>query len=374
MSKITKSLIAFLLMSCLLIMAVPAFAADDEKAEEIDGYAYLSIDFEGVEEVPFTSNNVEDLSVADGVFSGTSTSADPHMLYTPGVNFPADKVDYIIIKLAAESENSDFQFFFTTETTDWSEDASFKYDFASVDEVDEVDEADEAEDGLVTIIIETSTCPEWKGTITGFRLDPFSATGTFAFDSIVFWSTDTNIASVNFDDLAAFGHNDDVVQLFVEDGYLYGESAGGDPFMNYTETLDLDAANVGAINFRMKAFSENTSFQFFFTTETVDWSEAASFKVDLSECRKDAFGWIYVEIDTSECAEWKGKITGFRLDPFSSAGVFKFGTINFDVAVNTIPEEAAETVDVIVPPKVPAPVFDYGVMLYFLFDNLPEVS
>ncbi|MDD4772179.1 MAG: hypothetical protein PHZ09_01050 [Eubacteriales bacterium] len=370
MSKFTKALIAFLLMSCLLITAVPAFAADDEiaeeaveSAEEIGGYAYLSVDFEGLDEVPFTGNNVENLSVADGVFSGTSTGDDPHTPYTPGVDFPADKVDYIIIKLDAESESSAFQFFFTTDSIGWSEAASFKYDFAE-------DEADE--DGYVTIVLETATCTEWKGTITGFRLDPFSATGTFAFDSIVFWSTDTNIATVNFADYdeVPFGPSGDVVQMFVEDGYLYGESAGGDPYMNFTGTFGLNASHIGAINFRMKAFSESSAFQFFFTTETIGWSEAASFKVDLSECRKDAFGWIYVEIDTSVCAEWKGTITNFRLDPFSSVGVFKFSAISFDAAVAEIPE-APEAAVVIAPPKVPAPVFDYGIMLYFLFDDLP---
>ncbi len=361
MLKFTKGLIAFLLMSCLLITAIPAFAADSEVAEEIDGYAYLAVDFEGIEEVPFAGNNIENLYIKDGVYYGTSNGGDPHMPYSPGVNFAADKVDYIIIKLAADSASKAFQFFFTTDTIGWSEAASFKYDYTA-------SEKDEA--GFITITLDTSTCAEWKGTITGFRLDPFSDVGTFAFDSIVFWSTDTNIATVKFgvDNAAApFGPSGDVSQLFIEDGYLYGASKGGDPYLNYTDAFSLNAAHVGAIHFRMKAFAPNMSFQFFFTTETIGWSEAASFKVDLTQFRKDAFGWIYVEIDTSACAEWKGTITGFRLDPFSSVGVFKFGAVKFDVALNEVPAAPVAPVTA-VPPITTAPVsIPAGVILYHYY-------
>lgn len=363
MLKITKGLIAFLLMSCLLITAIPAFAADSEVAEEIDGYAYLAVDFEGITEVPFAGNNIENLYIKDGVFYGTSNGGDPHMPYSPGVNFAAEKVEYIIIKLAADSVSNAFQFFFTTDTIGWSEAASFKYDYSK-----SVKDAN----GFVTIMLDTSTCAEWKGTITGFRLDPFSAVGTFAFDSIVFWSTDTTVATVSFANIAAapFGASGDVSQMFVEDGYLYGQSKGGDPYLNYNGTFGVAAANVGAIHFRMKAFSANMNMQFFFTTETIGWSEAASFKVDLTKCRKDAFGWIYVEIDTSVCAEWKGKVTNFRLDPFSSAGVFKFGSINFDVALNPVP--VAPVAPAAIPyPKSVTPSINAGVVLY-LFYNFPS--
>lgn len=362
MLKITKGLIAFLLISCLLITAIPAFAADSEAAEEIDGYAYLAVDFEGVEEVPFAGHNIENLYIKDGVFYGTSNGGDPHMPYSPGVNFAASNVNYIIIKLDADSVSNAFQFFFTTDTIGWSEAASFKYDYT---------ESVKDEDGFVTIMLDTSTCAEWKGTITGFRLDPFSAVGTFAFDSIVFWSTATTVATVNFANITAapFGASGHVSQLFVEDGYLYGASNGGDPYLNYNGAFGVTAANVGAIHFRMKAFSANMNFQFFFTTETIGWSEAASFKVDLTKCPKDAFGWIYVEIDTSVCAEWKGKVTNFRLDPFSSAGVFKFGSINFDVALNPVPVAPAAPAAIAYPKSI-TPSINPGVVLYLLY-NFP---
>lgn len=358
MLKITKGLIAFLLMSCLLITAIPAFAADSEVAEEIDGYAYLAVDFEGLDAAPFTSNNIDNLTVKDGVINGTSNGSDPFVNYTPGVNFAADSVDYIIIKLAADSVSNAFQFFFTTDTIGWSEDASFKYDFSK-----DVKDAN----GFITIMLDTSTCAEWKGTITGFRADPFSDVGTFAFDSIVFWSTDTTVATVSFADTTAapFGGSGDVSQMFVEDGYLYGASKGGDPYLNYNGTLAVTAANVDAIHFRMKAFSADKNFQFFFTTETIGWSEAASFVVDLTKYPKDAFGWIYVEIDTSKSAEWKGTITNFRLDPFKSAGVFKFGSINFDVALNPVPVAPAAPA-VIAYPKSTTPSINPGVILYLL--------
>ena len=125
MLKLSKTLIAFLLMSCLLITAVPAFAADTEPTddtaaeevaaeEEIKGFAYLSVDFDGLTEVPFTGNAVENLVIEDGVFKGTSTGGDPHMPYTPGVNFAADIV-ITIIRIAA-SPKALFPVFFTTDT------------------------------------------------------------------------------------------------------------------------------------------------------------------------------------------------------------------------------------------------------------------
>lgn len=363
MLKITKGLIAFLLMSCLLITAIPAFAADSEVAEEIDGYAYLAVDFEGLDAVPFTSNNIDNLSVKDGVINGTSNGGDPFVNYTPGVNFAADSVDYIIIKLAADSVSNALQFFFTTDTIGWSEAASFKYDFSK-----NVKDAN----GFVTIMLDTSTCTEWKGTITGIRLDPFSAVGTFALDSIVFWNTDKTVTTVSFANIttAPFGASGDVAQMFVEDGYLYGQSIGGDPYLNFNGAFGVTAANVGAIHFRMKAFSANKELQFFFTTETIGWSEAASFIVDLTKYPMDAFGWIYVQIDTSVCAEWKGTITNFRLDPFKSAGVFKFGSINFDVALNPIPVVPAVPA-VIAPPKSTTPSINAGVVLYLFYNNFP---
>jgi hypothetical protein len=370
MLKFKKGFIAFLLMFCLLITAIPAFAADaavtavaEEPAEEVlDGFAYLTVDFDGLTEVPFTSNNIENLAFENGILHGTSNGGDPFINYTPGVNFAADSVDYIIIRLDADSASTALQFFFTTDTIGWSEAASFKYDFAA-------DKADA--DGFITVKIDTSACAEWKGTITGIRLDPYSAVGDFALASIVFWSTATTVAKIDFADYttAPFGTSGDVAQLFVEDGYLYGSSKGGDPYLNFNGPFSAAAANIGAIHFRMKSFSANTRFQLFFTTETIGWSEAASFKIDLSKCPKDAFGWISVEIDTSVCAEWKGNITGIRLDPFSAIGVFKFGSISFDVNLN--PEPVVPVVPVVAaPPKTPAPVFGYGVINWILFGDL----
>lgn len=368
MLKFTKGLIAFLLLSCLLITAVPVFAADAVPVVtttaaapvKMEGFAYQTVDFKGLTEVPFTSNNLDSLVFENGILHGKSNGGDPFINYTPGVNFAADSVNYIIIKIKADSVSTALQFFFTTDTISWSEAASFKYDFAA-------DKADA--NGYLTIKIDTSTCAEWKGTITGIRLDPFSAVGDFLLDSIVFWSTATTVAKIDFAkyEKAPFDASGDVAQLFTENGYLYGSSKGGDPYLNFNGGFKAAAANIGAIHFRMKSFSANPNFQLFFTTDTIGWSEAASFKVDLSKLHKDAFGWIYVEIDTSTCAEWKGNITGIRLDPFSAAGVFKFGSINFDVALNS-PDAVIPVAPVEPPVKTPAPVFGYGVLLHFFWN------
>ena len=330
MSKLTKGFIAILMICCLIITAVPAFA-EDAADESIGGFPFKVVDFIGVEEVPFGGNGVDNLYIEDGIFYGTSTGGDPHMPYTPGLDFSADMIDYIIISMFADSDSTSFQFFFTTDTIGWSEDASFRYDFAG----DEVDE-----DGFYTIVLDTATCAAWAGTITGFRVDPFSAEGEFAFKYVTFWSTSPTVFVADFSQYteAPFTKSGHVDQLFVEDGYLYGSSTAGDPHINFTGDVNFAAANVDTITFRMKAFSANKNFQMFFTTDSIGWSEAASFKVDLTTCEKDAFGWIYVTIDTSTCAEWKGTVTGFRLDPFSAKGVFKFGAISFNAPVVIEPE------------------------------------
>lgn len=355
----------------MLIMAVPVFAADEAatatdettaEEEVLSGFAFLTVGFDGLTEAPFTgSGNVTDLKAADGIVSATSNGGDPFLNYTPGVSFAADKVDYIIIRMAADSTSTAFQFFFTTDTISWSEAASFKYDFAG---------AVADDDGFITIKLDTSTCAEWKGTVTGFRLDPFSAEGTFSFDSVVFWSTDTTVEKISFAGLtsAPFGASGDVGLLFVENGFLYGSSKGGDPYLNYNGTFNsFDASTVKAIHFRMKAYSESKSFQLFFTTDTISWSEAASFKVDLSTLKPGNTGWYNIEIDTSKCAEWKGTITNFRLDPFSSKGVFKFGSISFDVALYAAPAVTAPAEETKPTPKTAAPIFDFGVLNYLAF-------
>lgn len=359
----------------MLIMAVPAFAADEAAAETaaeataeeevLTGFAFLTVGFDGLTEAPFTgSGDVTDIAAADGIVSATSTGGDPFFNYTPGVSFAADKVDYIIIKMAADSTSTAFQFFFTTETIGWSEEASFKYDYA---------DAVADEDGFITIKIDTSACAEWKGTVTGFRLDPFSAEGTFSFDSIVFWSTDVTVEKISFAGLteAPFGASGDIGLLFVEDGYLYGSSKGGDPYLNFSGTFNTFAADtVKAIHFKMKAYSESKSFQLFFTTETIGWSEAASFKVDLSALKPSNTGWYTIEIDTSACAEWKGNITNIRLDPFSDKGVFKFSSISFDVALNALAAAEVPAEETVSAPKTPAPIFDFGIINYYTLIDL----
>lgn len=341
MLKKSKALIALLLTACFLITAAPVFAADATAAAApaaadtstvaapafVEGYDVLAINFDGVTENPFTggANQVENIAVADGAVSGTSVGGDPFVMYS-SIGLDASKVDKILITLAAESTSTAFQFFFTTETIGWSEDASFKYDFAK---------AEKDADGYFVIALDASTCAEWKGKITNFRIDPFSAEGTFSIKSIVFRSNDETVQKVTFSDkitsTVPFDKSGDVDKLYAALGYLFGTSKGGDPYINYTGNFGFAASSVGAIHFKMKSFSANKNFQLFFTTETIGWSEAASFKVDLSTYKPDQYGWIHVEIDTSTCAEWKGNITGLRLDAMSGKGVFVFGSINFDV-------------------------------------------
>jgi hypothetical protein len=113
---------------------------------------------------------------------GTSNGGDPHMPYSGGdAVFPADSVQVIEIKYMNYSVDYNLQFFFTTETIGWSEEASIK---ASLDW-----SADDGEDNDWNIVqLTASDSGEWMGNITAFRIDPFSAEGDFEIAYIKFMS------------------------------------------------------------------------------------------------------------------------------------------------------------------------------------------
>lgn len=146
----------------------------------------FKIDFSKMEDgatVPFSGSNwVKDLRIEGGRVKGTSTGNDPFITYKGGdCNLEADKVQEIRIKMKNNSQNTSFQFFFTTETVSWSEPASMKAAllWSAAD-------GDKNKDNDVVVYTFDST--EWKGTITNFRIDPFTGEGDFEIEYIEFVS------------------------------------------------------------------------------------------------------------------------------------------------------------------------------------------
>lgn len=130
---------------------------------------------------PFNPTNVDDIRIEGGLLKGTGTSGDPYFNYTGELALDASTVQEIHIKLKNYSSSYDTQFFFTTETIGWAEEASFKnsLDWCG----DDGDDNDWNE-----IICYTDECSEWTGTVTSFRIDPSGAEGDFEIESITFYT------------------------------------------------------------------------------------------------------------------------------------------------------------------------------------------
>ena len=106
-----------------------------------------------------------------------SASGDPYVS-TENLSVDAAEVTTLSFKVKATlNEKTTAQLFFTTDTTGWSEAASFKYDMADF-------EADE--DGFVTVTINTADSEEWKGTITGLRFDALECEGVAVISPVLF--------------------------------------------------------------------------------------------------------------------------------------------------------------------------------------------
>lgn len=123
-----------------------------------------------------------------------------------------------------------------------------------------------------------------------------------------------------------------VENLRIEGGLLKGTGTGGDPFLNYTGgDATFPADSVQEIRIKLKNYSASYDFQYFFTTETISWSEAASFKefLDFSGDDGDKNDWNIITIDTSLCSEWMGVIKAFRIDPSSAEGDFEIEYVEF---------------------------------------------
>ena len=121
-----------------------------------------------------------------------------------------------------------------------------------------------------------------------------------------------------------------ISRLLVQDGYVMVMSESGDPYLNYGAALELDAGSISVITLKVKAvLNEKTSGQLFFTTETIGWSEAASFKYDMADLEADEDGFVTVTINTADSAEWKGTVTGLRFDALECEGVAVISPVLF---------------------------------------------
>ena len=133
-----------------------------------------------------------------------------------------------------------------------------------------------------------------------------------------------------------------VARLLVQDGYVMVMSESGDPYLNYGAALELDAGSISVITLKVKAvLNEKTSGQLFFTTDSIGWSEAASFKYDMADLEADEDGFVTVTINTADSTEWKGTVTGLRFDLLECPGTVILDKVVFYGEAEA--EEPAET-------------------------------
>jgi hypothetical protein len=157
---------------------------ETEAPKEYEYTSVFKLDFTKMPDgaAPFTGNTIDNLRIEGGLLKGTGTSGDPFITYNGGdATFPADSVQEIRIKLKNYSSSYDFQFFFTTDTVQWSENASDK-------ETLDWNGDDGDKNDWNNIIIDPTLSSDWTGTITNLRIDPSSAEGEFEIESIEFFT------------------------------------------------------------------------------------------------------------------------------------------------------------------------------------------
>jgi len=127
--------------------------------------------------------------------------------------------------------------------------------------------------------------------------------------------------------------NNQVSGLRIEDGVLKGTSTGGDPFITFQQKQfpAFDFSEVQQIQLKLMNYGDGYDGQLFFTTDSVSWSEPASYRFSMYYNGDDGDDndWNEIDLFTDESADWNGTITNFRLDPMVTTGDFEVAYIRF---------------------------------------------
>ena len=160
-----------------------------EVAEEIPTEAKLAWHFEiaGDTEGWTVVKQVENLTVADGAISGTSTDGDPGLLSADNLNIAVGDVPYIKVRIKVDPVNTAQKlrvYFITTKDTTWNSAKNVKINFYGEN------------NEYVEYLFDTSANTAWKGTIKQIRIDPLEEAGTFSIDSIELLQTPSDSEAV----------------------------------------------------------------------------------------------------------------------------------------------------------------------------------
>ncbi|MFA6948989.1 MAG: hypothetical protein WCQ72_08410 [Eubacteriales bacterium] len=126
-----------------------------------------------------------------------------------------------------------------------------------------------------------------------------------------------------------FTKNADISDLKVEGGSLVIVSTGGDPYITYKGSPELDADSIQEIVITGSDGSSNDAFQLFFTNaDNPNYSEEGSLR-ESWEVTEDLTAVNEIHLDTSFSSVWTGTVTGMRIDPLSDAGEVHIQSIEF---------------------------------------------
>ena len=271
----------------------------------------------------WTAVNVGNLTVADGVISGTPTSGDPQLIRT-GLSLNGDQFTRVTVRLRA-SIDSPIRLFWGTSNND---------NFAAARRAT-VDYSGGGE--FQTLVFEMEGVDQWAGqTITRLRVDPAEGPaaegGYFEVDSIVISdSQPPSEASpiVRFDfsqngDFEGWQRTKDIENDYVAGGRLVGRATGADPILTNND-VSFPADTIESALVRIRVSHGGLLELFWATTQANGF--AGTRRVSVEVVGGDV--WQTVRLPLAGNPEWDGQtITRLRLDPINQSDT--------DFAIETI--------------------------------------
>ena len=135
------------------------------------------------------NNQLSDFKIADGYLTATSTGGDPS-IKADGFEMDCATIQAVRLKFINNTPDSNFQIFFTTDTTTgYSEAASVKDISVPSSAVVEVSAAADS-DEWNEMVVYVDTCDLWEGTLKNMRIDLSNGEGSYIVDSIEFCSVE----------------------------------------------------------------------------------------------------------------------------------------------------------------------------------------
>ena len=132
-----------------------------------------------------SNNQLKDFKVENGYLTATSTGGDPSIAAN-GFELNCADIQAIRIRFINNTPDSNFQIFFTTDTTTgYCEEASIRDSAWYADSGVEVANAADSEEWN-EMVIYTDTCFLWEGTLKNMRMDLSNGEGGYIVDSIDF--------------------------------------------------------------------------------------------------------------------------------------------------------------------------------------------